>query len=386
MGEKIIYFDNAATKKTEGICCRAVADVLRNNWGNPSSLHTYGDKAHAMLKEDRETVAKFINTNPENIIFTSGGCESNSLALLGIIRKYPNVTLITTRTEHKSIMSLAEDYFDVRYIDCQEWTGTIYMKHLEELLQDVTHNNHIPLVSVHYANAEIGTIQDIKTITSLVHKYQGIMHTDATQMMAQEKIDVKDLGVDLLSFSGQKLGAPKGIGVLYKSSKIDLRPIIYGSQEFEYRGGTENTAYIHALAELIRESESNEKVLYFKNRDVRDYFLKQLNKKGVNFILLGHPKDRLDNHASICFLECNGKLVHGESMVILLSYWGICVSTGSACNSHSSTPSYVAQAIKVPEKYQHSILRFTFNNSNTRKEVDTAIDYIIKAIEKITKD
>lgn len=386
MAKKMIYFDNAATKPTETVCWRAVKDVLLNNWGNPSSMHMCGEKANVMLSEDRKTVAKFINAQPENIIFTSGGCESNSLALLGVLRMYPNVTLITTRIEHKSIMLLSEDYSDVRYIDCQEWAGTVYMKHLEEILQEVTSVGKIPLVSIHYANAEIGTIQDIKTITSLVHKYGGIMHTDATQMMAQEKIDVKDLGVDLLSFSGQKLGVPKGIGVLYKSFSVELRPLIYGSQEFKYRGGTENTAYIHALAELIRASESNEKVIYFKNRNVRDYFLKRLNEEGVNFILLGHPKDRLDNHASICFLEYNGKSVHGESMAILLSYWGVCVSTGSACNSHSSTPSYVAQAIKVPEKYQHSILRFTFNNSNTRKEVDAVIEYIVKAIEKITKD
>ena len=386
MAKTMIYFDNAATKKTSNVCCRAVMDVLKKQWGNPSSVHKFGFEASQMLKEDRATVAKFINAKPENIIFTSGACESNSLALLGIIRIYSNVTLITTRTEHKSIMMLSEDYSDVRYIDCQELTGTIYMKHLEEILQDVVKQNKIPLVSIHYANAEIGTIQDIKTITSLVHKYKGIMHTDATQMMAQERIDVKDLGVDLLSFSGQKIGAPKGIGVLYKSDRVTLRPIIYGSQEFEYRGGTENTAYIHALAELIRESESNKDVIYFNNRDVRDYFLQKLNEKGIKFILLGHPKDRLDNHASICLLESNNMIVHGESIAIMLGYWGVCISTGSACNSHSSTPSHVARAIKVPEKYQHSIVRFTFGNDNTRKEVDTAIEYLITAIEKITKN
>ena len=386
MARKVIYLDNAATKKTVNVCWRAVKDVLMNNWGNPSSFHSYGNKAKRMMDEDRKTVAKFINAKPDQIIFTSGGCESNSLALSGCMKLYKNTTLITTRTEHKSIMLLAEYYSNVKYVDCQEFTGIVYMKHLEEILQDVVKDGKIPLVSIHYANAELGTIQDIKTITSLVHKYSGIMHTDATQMMPQEKIDVKELGVDMLSFSGQKLGAPKGIGVLYKSDNVDICPIIYGSQEFEYRGGTENTAYIHALAELIRASETNPDILYFNNKSTRDYFLDKLNEAGIAFILLGHPKDRLHNHLSICFLEHNNQTVHGESLMILLDFWGVCVSTGSACNSHSAEPSYVAKAVKVPEKYQHSIVRFTFSNDNTKKEVDTVVEYIQDAIEKITKD
>lgn len=375
-----IYLDNAATKETDGYCYQAVKNALQNNWGNPSSLYSYGDRARYSMMHNREIISDFINANPREIIFTSGGCESNSLALLGFIRAHSNTTLITTPIEHKSIMLLAEDYDDVKYVEVQELTGIVFMKHLEGLLKEVTEQGKIPLVSIHFANSEVGTIQDIKTITSLVHKYSGIMHTDATQMMCQEKIDVKELDVDMLSFSGQKMGAPKGIGVLYRKEKIKLKPLIYGSQEGGLRGGTENTAYIQALADLIKFRKDD---IYFHNKNVRDYLWKLLSHSGLEFLILGHPKTRLNNHLSICFIDTkeNGvPIVHGESLLYLLDSKGIYISTGSACNSHSAEPSYVAQALKVPEKFQYSIVRFTFSNDNTTSEMDTVIDAIKESV------
>lgn len=378
-----IYLDNAATKQTDLYCYQAVGNVLLDNWGNPSSLYSYGDKARLNMMHNREIIADFINAKPREIIFTSGGCEGNSLALLGFIRAHPNTTLITTPIEHKSIMLLAEDYDDVRYVEVQEWTGIVFMKHLEGLLKEVTEKGNIPLVSIHFANSEIGTIQDIKTITSLVHKYSGIMHTDATQMMCQEKIDVKELDVDMLSFSGQKMGAPKGIGVLYRKEKIKLKPLIYGSQEGGLRGGTENTAYIQALADLIKYRGND---IYFHNKEVRDYLGKLLSHSGLKFIIIGHPKMRLNNHLSICFIDTkeNGiPIVHGESLLYLLDSKGIYVSTGSACNARSAEPSYVAQALKIPDKYQYSIVRFTFSNDNTKDEMDKVIQAIKESVNAL---
>lgn len=373
----MIYLDNASTKETNRICTRAIAEALYDNWGNPSSIHFLGVKAKTMLETDREDVARFINANPEEIIFTSGGCESNTLALCGFIKARPRrVTLITTPIEHKSIMMLAEDHCSVRYVECQELTGIVFMKSLEEKLQEAQQNDMIPLVSIHYANNEIGTIQDIKTITSLVHKYNGIMHTDATQMMCQEPIDVKELDVDMLSFSGQKLGTPKGVGVLYKKTNINIKPIIYGSQECGLRGGTENTAYIHCLAALIRKGYK-----YFHKQDVVQYFLEKLASNNIRFISLGHPKERLSNHLSLCFIdfkEGGVPVIHGESLLYILDSKDIYVSTGSACNSHSQGVSYVAKAIKIPEKYQYSIVRFTFSNSTTKKQVDKVVKAIVE--------
>lgn len=376
----MIYLDNASTKMVDWKCTRAISDVLFEGWGNPSSLHSYGEKAKRVLNQDRKYIAQFINAQPDEIIFTSGGCESNSLALCGFIKAHPRrVTLITTPIEHKSIALLSADYKATKYIECQELTGIVFMKSLEDILKETVANDTIPLVSIHYANNEIGTIQDIKTITSLVHKYSGIMHTDATQMMCQEKIDVKELGVDMLSFSGQKMGAPKGIGVLYKKSGIDIKPLIYGSQEFGLRGGTENTAYIHALASLVKKDFK-----YFNNKKTVDYFISKLNQTGIKFMLLGHPKDRLSNHLSICFTDVKDDgtpLVHGESLLYLLDAKGVLVSTGSACNSQSNDSAYVIKSIKVPEKFHYSILRFTFSNHNTKRDVDLVINKLIESME-----
>jgi cysteine desulfurase len=361
------YLDNAATTKPKQAVIDAINTCLIETWGNPSSLHTIGKAAKKVVDENRKIVADFIGAKPEEIIFTSGACEANSLALCGLLNR-GDYTLITTNIEHKSIMNLAGDYLyesDRLYVDKNGFVD------LDELDQHLQSSMYItPLVSIQYANNEIGTIQNMKDISRLVHYYDGILHTDATQIIPDQKIDVS--GIDMMSFSGQKLGAPKGIGVLYVRDGIELEPIIYGSQESSRRGGTENVPYIAGLGAAIQH-------LQYPTGEVRDYFVQQVLAQIPDCYLVGATgKDRLKNNASICF-----KGVSSEMMVVMLDQKGICVSSGSACNAGIEV-SHVLKAIGMDEDAK-SVVRFTFGD-NTKAEVDIVVEELVKICKKLREN
>lgn len=361
----MIYLDTASTVKPKQAVIDAINKCLIETWGNPSSLHTLGKAAKKVVDENHKIVADFIGAKPEEIIFTSGACEANSLALCGLLNK-GDYTLITTNIEHKSIMNLAGDYLyesDRLYVDKD---GFVDLGALDRCLKSAVYTT--PLVSIQYANNEIGTIQDIKTISGLVHYYGGILHTDATQMVPDQKIDVT--GIDMMSFSGQKLGAPKGIGVLYVRDGIELEPIIYGSQEKSLRGGTENVPYIAGLGEAIRHLE-------YPTGEVRDYFVQQVLAQIQDCYLVGAKgKHRLKNNASICF-----KGISGELLLHMLNERGIYASAGSACNHE---PSHVLKAVGLSDDDIASTVRFTFGDQ-TKDDVDFVVDNLVEIVGILRK-
>lgn len=361
----MIYLDTAATTKPKDEVVAAINKCLTTDWGNPSSIHQLGMKAKDIVDDARSTIADFIGAKPSEIIFTSGACESNSLAILGLLRR-GHYTLITTNIEHKSIMNIAEDYAGCSKIIPVGKNGALDIGVLRQALEECKYT--IPLVSVQYANNEIGTIQDMTAISNVVHAYGGVLHTDATQIIPDRKTDVS--GIDMMSFSGQKLGAPKGIGVLYAKEGIQLQPLIYGAQERSRRGGTENVPYIAGIAEAVKH-------ITYPTGELMDYFVERILREIPNSYLVG-CNNRLRNNASICF-----KGVSSEYMVVALDQVGICVSSGSACNS-GITKSYVLEAIGLGEDAS-SVVRFTFGD-NTKEEVDYVVDSCVKIIKRVQND
>lgn len=365
----MIYLDNAATTKPKPEAIEIINRCLIEDWGNPSSIYSFGTKAKDIINKSRKIVADFIGAKPSEIIFTSGSCEANSLAICGHLN-YPNPCFITTSIEHKSIMDIAEYYFNRTNIIDVDRNGFVDIDRLKEILAVFPKTM---LVSIQYANNEIGTIQNIEEISKIVHKYNGLLHTDATQIIPDRKIDVK--GIDLLSFSGQKLGTPKGIGVLYVKNGIKLKPIIYGSQENGIRGGTENVPYIAALGKVIENFQ-------YPTGEIRDYFVNRVLNEIKDCYLVGCEigDNRLKNNASICF-----KGVESESVSTLLDQKDIFVSSGSACNSSLIKPSHVLEAIRIPKSDINSVIRFTFNNDNTKAEVDIVVNELVRIINMLRR-
>lgn len=360
----MIYLDNGATTKPKQAVIDAINKCLIETWGNPSSLHTLGKDAKNVVDENRKIVADFIGAKPEEIIFTSGACEANSLAICGLLNQ-GDYTLITTNIEHKSIVNLSDNYYCNKIISVNR-DGAIDLNELNDVLKSVKYVK--PIVSVQYANNEIGTIQDMQEISNIAHKYGGILHTDATQIIPDRKIDIT--GIDMMSFSGQKLGAPKGIGVLYVRDGIDLSPIIYGSQEKSRRGGTENVPYIAGLGEAVRHLE-------YPTGEVRDYFVQRVLAQIPDCYLVGPTGEkRLKNNASICFRGINGEL-----LLLMLNERGIYASAGSACNHE---PSHVLKAVGLSDEDIGSTVRFTFGDQ-TKDDVDFVVDNLVEIVGILRK-
>ena len=359
------YLDGASTTQPRPEVVDTITDVLKNVWGNPSSKHSLGRAARDIVDSSRKTIADFIGVKPSEIIFTSGACESNSMAIIGYLKKNSGL-FFTTDIEHKSIMNCSKavgtEYIPVDNI------GIVNLPLLESILMD--YYGRDKLVSIQFANNEIGTIQPMDRIAEIVHAYNGILHTDATQIISNEPINVKELGIDMMSFSGQKFGAPKGIGVLYVREGIELEPIIYGAQENSLRGGTENVAFIAGMAKAI------ELIEYITNYG-RDYFFERLKHKINDIYLIGGLTWRLNNNLSICF-----KGIEANTLVNILNTDGIFVSTGSACNSNSIEPSYVLKAVGVPEEDIYSVIRITTDfDKLTFEDVEYITDKIADNVE-----
>lgn len=380
----MVYLDAAATagySDVDNIIIKTIVDAMKQHWQNPSSL--YASEVKEEINKCRVNIAKFINASPNEIIFTSGASESNNLAIRGWIDRmwleaYKTPYIITTKIEHKSILNLLEscniDAF-VRYCDVDEF-GIIDCQSLEELLSK--YKGDPILVAIHMANNELGSVQPIKKISNLVHKYGGVLHVDATQAFGKIPIDVERFGIDLMSTSGHKISPVlKGIGFLYKKNSIDIQPLIYGTQENGLRGGTENTFGIIGLNKAIEFCD----IIDEKNRNMyskRDYFIDCL-KHRFGCKLNGHPVERLPNNISVTFPQN----ITGEALLYTLDMSDIQISTGSACNSESIKPSYVLKAIGLSNEDAMKTIRISLSDDITYKQIDMTIDEIGKSLKLI---
>lgn len=384
----MIYLDNAATAtytSIDDIVVNTIIKAMKEHWQNPSSL--YATDVKLVINTCREQVAKFIGAEPDEIIFTSGASESNNMAIRGWFDKlYTTPTIIpniiTTEIEHKSILDMCKHYRMLEhYVDyCKvDEFGLVDLNYLEKLLK----NNVQTLVSINFANNEIGTIQDIKKISDLVHKYNGVLHVDATQAFGHIPINVEELGIDMMSASGHKISPVlKGIGFLYKKNCINIQPLIYGSQEGNLRGGTENTFGIIGLSKALEFCDiSTQKIQELC--DKRDYFIElfksKFDKSGFEIKLNGHPTQRLPNNINVV-LPNN---ITGEALLYTLEMAGIYVSTGSACNSKEIRPSHVLKAIGLSDKQAMKTVRLSLSNDITYEEIDKVIEEIDKVIRII---
>ena len=380
----LIYLDSAATsvyKDVDNIIIDAIINAMKQSWQNPSSL--YASNVKEEINRCRVNIANFIGANTSEIIFTSGASESNNAAIRGWVDKiwlttYKTPHIISTNIEHKSILELLENgNLDaiVRYCDVDEF-GIVDLESLEHRL--AMKKGEPTLVSIHMANNEIGTIQPIKEISNLVHKYNGVLHVDATQAVGHIPINVEEFGIDLMSASGHKISPVlKGTGFLYKKNGIDIQPLIYGMQEDGLRGGTENVFGIVGFNKAIEYcdiSHANIKEMC----DKRTYFIEQLENK-FDCELNGDSYYRLPNNINVTFPQN----ITGESLLYILDLSDIKISTGSACNSESITPSHVLKAIGLSDSESIRTVRFSLSNDITYEQIDDVIAEIDKAIKLI---
>lgn len=382
----IIYLDAAATaeyRNVDDIIVNTITTAMKDSWLNPSSAYAANTKER--INKCRANIAKFINANPEEIYFTSGSSESNNWAIRGWddeiwLTTYKKSNIITTPIEHKSILKLLEDGnlgSVVHYCDVDEF-GVVDYESLERLLRKCKINEEPVLVSVCMANNEIGTWQNIKKISELVHRYNGILHTDATQALGHIFIDVEYLGIDIMSCSGHKISPVlRGIGFLYKRNGVSIQPLIYGAQESGLRGGTENTYGILGLNKAIEHSYVTIESMEELGRK-RDYFIDYLEFK-FGCKLNGHDIDRLPNNINVTFPQN----ITGESLLYMLDMSDIRVSVGSACNSRSYEPSHVLKAIGLSDEEAMRTVRFSLPDDITYQEIDKVIEEIDKAIKLI---
>ena len=375
---KTVYVDNNATTKVAPEVLEVMVPFFSEYYGNPSSMHFFGGQVQKKVDEARGKVAEFLGAEPSEIVFTSCGTESDNAAVLGTLDSYPEKRhIITTRVEHPAVGNVST-YLGRKGYRVTELSvdreGRLDLDALRESLTDET-----ALVTIMYANNETGVIFPIEEISEIV-KARGIpFHTDAVQAAGKIPLNMKKSKLDMLSISGHKLHAPKGIGVLYIRKGTKFSPfLIGGHQEKGRRGGTENVPYIIGLgkaSELAKRhlDEENTKV-----RSLRDYLEAKLLEKIPNTLVNGDRKNRLPNTASLSF-----EYVEGESILLLLSDLGICASSGSACTSGSLEPSHVLRAMGVPFTAAHGSIRFSLSIYNTKEEMDYIIEHLPPIIQRL---
>lgn len=367
----IIYFDNSATTSLNEEVFNSMKEFLLLNYSNPSSVYEFSQKSRVMIEKSRENIASYINANKNELFFTSGGTESDNWALVGatLFKGKKSGRIVTTAFEHSAVLESAKFLekmgFEVTYISPNE-LGFIYVNDVVDAIRDDT-----ILVSVMYINNEVGTIQDIKEICRMVKEKNPniLFHTDAVQALSEIEIDVKDLNVDLLSISGHKIHAPKGIGALYIKSGIDIENFIFGgSQERSRRAGTENVAGIVGFSKAIDILRKNRGVNVSKRLELRDYFLKKV-KENFDFAKInGSLENRHSGNVNISFVGMDK-----EMLIMSMDFKGICISSGSACSSGSVGNSHVLDSMKLLDSLKDSAVRVSFGESNTFEEIDIFI-------------
>ena len=375
---KTIYLDNNATTKVADKVVDEMLPYFSNLYGNPSSMHTFGGNVGKKLASAREKTAALVGASPEEIIFTSCGTESDSTAIRAAIQSNPDKKhIITTRVEHPAVKNLCEHFskngYRVTFVPVDSM-GNLDLEYLRQKLTDDT-----AIVSIMWANNESGVIFPIHQISKMVKERGIVFHTDAVQAVGKIPIKIKETGIDMLSLSGHKIHAPKGIGALYVRKGTKYSPyLIGGHQESGRRGGTENVASIIGLGKACELAAEHLEKMNTQVRTLRNKLENELLDRITNATLNGDKDARLPNTTSIGF-----EFVEGEAILIMLDQFGICASSGSACTSGSLEPSHVLRAMGVPFTSAHGSIRFSLSTYTTSKEIDFVLEKMPPIIEKL---
>ena len=374
-----VYFDNSATTRVLDSVRDVVVKVMTEDYGNPSAKHRKGMEAEQYVRQAASRIAKTLKVKDKEILFTSGGTESNNMALIGtaMANQRAGKHIISTRIEHASVYNplafLEQQGFEVTYLNVDE-NGVVRLEELKAAIRPTT-----ILISVMYANNEIGTIQPIREIGEIAHEHGILFHTDAVQAFGQLPIQVDDCRIDMLSASGHKLNGPKGIGFLYIRKGVKIRSFIHGgAQERKRRAGTENVPGIVGLGKAVERAVGTMEERTETERRLRDYLIDRVLKEIPYARLNGHRSQRLPNNANFSF-----QFIEGESLLIMLDMEGICGSSGSACTSGSLDPSHVLLAIGLPHEIAHGSLRLTLNEEITKEDLDYVVDTLKRIVEKL---
>lgn len=377
--EKFIYLDNAATTATRNEVVAAMLPYFSEKFGNPSSIYQFAAENKDVIDGARKVIADTLGAKPEEIYFTAGGSESDNWALISTAQAYKKKGkhIITSKIEHHAILHTCEyletQGYEVTYLDVDE-NGFVKLDELEAAIREDT-----ILISIMYANNEIGTIEPIKEIGAIAKKHGVVFHTDAVQAYCQVPINVDECNIDMLSVSGHKLNGPKGVGFLYVRKSVKLRPFIHGgAQERGKRAGTENVPGIVGLAKAIEIEAATLKERTEKEIAMRDHLIDRVLNEIEYVRLNGDRTKRLPNNANFCF-----RFIEGESLLLMLDMNGICGSSGSACTSGSLDPSHVLLAIGLPHEIAHGSLRLTLNEMNTMEEMDYVVDTLKTVVQQI---
>ena len=407
--------DYAATTPLDSQVKKVMEPYWEKDFGNPSALYSLGRRAKRVLEDKRKEVAEILAANPEEIIFTGSGTESDNLAILGIARanKGNGRHIITSKTEHRAVLEpcqkLEKEGFEVTYLDVNQY-GLVNLNDFKKAIRPDT-----ILVSIMDVNNEIGTIQPISKIYDAIKNFRNInskqiqnsttappnhpvketdyitkfkiyektpfFHTDACQVAGYLDLDVKKLGVDLMSINGSKIYGPKGVGILYKKRGLKIEPLIYGGgQENRLRSGTENIPAIVGFVEALKIAQKERIRESRRLTKLRDYFTGEILKRIPKVVLNGHSIKRLPNNVNISILD-----IEGEAALLYLDRYGICASTGSACTSETLDPSHVILAMGRPYEYAHGSLRFTLGRETSKKDIDYVLGVLPKVIAKLRK-
>ena len=377
--KKLIYLDNAATTKTSEEVVAAMLPYFTEYYGNPSSVYEFASESKKAVSNARRTIAETLGAQENEIYFTAGGSEADNCALKATAEAYQSKGkhIITTKIEHHAILHTAEYLekrgFEITYIGVDE-NGVVKVDELEKAIRPDT-----ILISVMFANNEIGTIQPIKEIGEIAKKHGVLFHTDAVQAYGQLPINVDELHIDMLSSSGHKLNGPKGIGFLYIRKGVKIRSFVHGgAQERKRRAGTENVPGIVGYGKAAEIAAKTMKERTAKEIELRDHLIDRVLAEVPYTRLNGHRTNRLPNNANFSF-----QFVEGESLLILLDNNGICASSGSACTSGSLDPSHVLLAIGLPHEIAHGSLRLTLSAETTMEDIDFVVDCIKQIIERL---
>ena len=377
--DKLIYLDNAATTAVHPEVYKAMQPYFEEYYGNASSIYRFAGKATKAVNDAREIIADYLGAQSKEIYFTAGGSESDNWALkaTAFAKKDKGRHIITTKIEHHAILHTCEYLeklgFEITYLDVDE-NGLVSIEELEKAIREDT-----ILISIMFANNEIGTIEPIKEIGKLAHSKGVLFHTDAVQAYGHIPIDVNELNIDMLSASAHKINGPKGVGIFYLREGVKIGSFVHGGgQERSKRAGTHNTPGIVGFGKATEIAVRDMEARTQYETKLRDYLIKRVLDEIPYTKLNGHTVQRLTNNTNFSF-----RFIEGESLLIMLDQLGICGSSGSACTSGSLDPSHVLLAIGLPHEIAHGSLRLTLSESNTKEEIDYTVDSLKKVVERL---